>query len=53
MGIGDSTGVKQIGIVRVLTERRTKVSDPFELKGVQIDPRKDYEYTERVVRRQP
>ncbi len=48
VGIGDSTGVKQIGIVGALAERGTKVLDPFELKGSQIDPREAYEYTERV-----
>mgnify|MGYP000114241610 CR=1 FL=1 len=50
VGIGDSTAVKQIDIVRALVERGTKVLDPFELKGDQIDPREAYEYTERVAR---
>jgi hypothetical protein len=48
VGIGDSTAVKQIGIVSALTERGTKVLDPFESKGSQVDSRGAYEYTERV-----
>jgi hypothetical protein len=50
VGIGDSTAVKQIGIVRALVERGTKVLDPFESKDSQIDPKEAYKYTERVTK---
>ena len=50
VGIGDSTAVKQIGIVRALVERGTKVLDPFESKDSQIDPKAAYKYTERVTK---
>ena len=50
VGIGDSTAVRQIGIVRALVERGTKVLDPFESKDSQIDPKEAYKYTERVTK---
>jgi hypothetical protein len=50
VGIGDSTAVKQIGIVPALVERGTKVLDPFESKDSQIDPKEAYKYTERVTK---
>lgn len=50
VGIGDSTAVKQIGIVRALVERGTKVLDPFESKDSQIDPKEAHKYTERVAK---
>lgn len=33
VGIGDSTGIKQLGILHMLKDRRTKVLNPFETQG--------------------
>ena len=33
VGIGDSTGIKQLGILQMLKDRDTKVLNPFETQG--------------------
>jgi hypothetical protein len=48
VGIGDSTTVKQVGVVRALVERGTKVLDPFETKDSRIDPQEASQYTRRM-----
>jgi len=36
VGIGDSTSMRQLGILQALRERGTKILNPFELKGEEI-----------------
>ena len=50
VGIGDSSTVRQIGLLQRLKERRIKVLNPFEPEEPQIDSKEAYEYTERVSR---
>ena len=50
VGIGDSSAVRQLGLLQRLKERRIKVLNPFEPEEPQIDSKEAYEYTERVSR---
>lgn len=48
VGIGDSSTIRQIGLLEQLKEKGIKVLNPFESKEPQIDPKEAYEYTERI-----
>jgi len=50
VGIGDSSTVRQLGLLQGLKERGIKVLNPFEPEEPQIDSKEAYEYTERVSR---
>jgi L-lactate utilization protein LutB len=43
VGIGDSTTMRQIGILQALKEKGSKVIDPFERKGSPKDPKEAFE----------
>ncbi|MFC1533723.1 lactate utilization protein [Thermodesulfobacteriota bacterium] len=50
VGIGDSSTLRQLGLLQKLEERKIKVLNPFQFKPSQTDPQEAYEYTERVSR---
>ncbi len=50
VGMGDSSTVRRLDIVKRLMERGTRVLDPFKPQGAQISPEDAHDYTERISR---
>ena len=50
VGMGDSSTVRRLGVVKRLEERETRVLDPFRPQEVQISPEEAHDYTDRISR---
>jgi hypothetical protein len=50
VGLGDSSTVRTIGLLKRLEEKNIRVLNPFKLQDPNIDPEEAYEYTERTSR---